>query len=214
MSRPEKSVGSIGAETENAWLFGLFEGGNDDVLLFASQQAVFSGVGIEGEHGDARFLDAEVFVQTAVEDGELFENVLPRNHRGNFREGKVGGDQRHAYALVEQNHERFLSVSGFFLEIFGVSREVESVRLYGVFVDGGRDDGVDESRLQIGRGGFEGEEGGFAGLCCGLGEFHFQFVVETVDHIDFSGGALLGRSDDIEIERRQVESLAVVGGNF
>jgi len=95
-----------------------------------------------------------------------------------------------------------------------MSREVEFVRLYGVFVDRCCNDSVDKPGLQVGCRGFEGEKGGFSGLCRRFGQFDFQLVVEAVYHVDFSGGTLFGRSNDVEVERRQIECFTMVGGHF
>ena len=75
-SAAEKSVGGIGAECEDFFGGCLLDCGDYDVLLFVAEEAVFAGMGVEGEHGDAWFHDAIVLNEAMVEDFDLFENLF------------------------------------------------------------------------------------------------------------------------------------------
>ena len=94
-------------------------------------------MGIQCQYGNAWTRDAEVAFQCRMENGRFLHDTFFGDGTCNVFDSQVCRDEGHTQRLVHQYHQGFLSVAHAGLDIFRMTREMETRSLDGRFVDGG-----------------------------------------------------------------------------
>ena len=183
VARAHESVGRIGSETQYSLGLHFLHGRYDYACFLSANQAVVSRVGIEREDGYARRVDAEILLQRAVENLELFHDAVLGHPFHDVSYGHMTGDECHAEIAFQQNHECLASIAHAFFNVFGMSGEVECFRLDGILVDRGCNEHINFSILIVGQCSFQCIECRLSCFGRRLSQFHLQFVFGACQYV-------------------------------
>ena len=192
----EERVGSIGAKGLDASLFQLVDGRLDNLLLLVAQQSAGTGMGVQGQHGDARRGDAHVAVQAVVQRRGFLHNLLLRDGFGHVLDGHVLRDQCHAEVLVDEHRE-------------GLRVTAE------VVVGSGRsgDEDIGQTSLHVGLGALHGLAGSLLRLGRLLSHVHLHLVVGDRQEVQPSVLGIAGIGDVMELQLH-LKHFTVVGSHL
>ena len=208
----EKAIGCEGAVAGKTGIDKRLDGGGNHLVLLLAYHAAIAGMGVESQYGYTRRGNAKVAAQRVVQQAGLLGYALFGDRKGHFGNGEMGRDQRHAHQTVAQNHERLGAlVAQAGLQIFGMARKAEVGALYALLVDGGGDQHVNATFLEVVDGLFERHEGCMSGLGCRNAIFHLYLIVGTVDQIELPFGGFIRIGHDAEL-RVQPQCLGMVSG--
>ena len=191
----------------------FLDGRLDNRCLFRTDQSVVTGMRVQRENGNAGIVDTEILFQRLMEDFQFLHDQFLGQVRSNFPYRNVTGYQCHAEIAFQQNHQGLVAFPYPFFNIFGVSREMEDIRLDGMLVDRSRNQYVEYPFRVIVQRSFQGRQSCLSGLHGRFGQFHLQFLFRAIDDVQPSVLNIRRRIDDAEIGLN-VHCLAMVCGHL
>ena len=193
-----ESVCRIWTETLHTLGYHFFHRRDDDFGFFRADDTIVACMRIQREDSDARTTDAEILLQRAMEDFHLFHNQFLGNGSGNVLHRDVSCHQCHSEIVFQQNHQCLVVIAYTFLDVFGMSRKVEAVRLDGVLVDRCCHQHIDIAFAIVLQRSFQRIQSCLSGFGSRLGQFHLQFVFRTAQDIQLSVLRIVSIVDDGE----------------
>ena len=168
---------------------------------------------IERKHSNTGIVNTKVFLQGFVEYIEFFHDQFFRDLTGNFTNRHVSRYQSYTEVILQQDHQRFLSFSHPFFNVFRMTGEMKIVRLNGVFIDRSCYQHVKISFLIFLKSTFQCIQCSFSRFSTRSGQFHLQFISRAVDNIHTSVLCLRSRRNNTEV-RLNIHRLTMICSHF
>ncbi len=134
----EQGVGAVGSAGRHPRGPGGGDGRCDQPRFLVAEQTRLAGVRVEGQHGDARRLQAEVALEGCIGDADGGEDLFTGQNLWHLSQSQMGGDQADLEPLAGQHHHHLLHPAAGRQQL-GVTREIITGGMDRRLVDRGGD---------------------------------------------------------------------------